>query len=645
MNITCWYLPNFLFHISFINGQNFNQQNFRMQNVLNSSPYAQYQPYQQYYPQYNQNYYQKPQNSTVDWKFVNDCNPDMIRAIEDIEKMNQILSLISKCDFQSDSQINQNPNILKLILLAQIVINYLLKCQEELKDTNNKLQRNYSSIENDIKKKNKSTDYYKSKLGKAIVVLKKSKTRERCPTCHKTFQSSQELDQHMRTIHNELWSEWVSIRKGKKLPVTSQKESKLQKQVNKLQKQVEELTAKQRSQYYHDSYNDNKPIRPEPSLFNSNKDARYANISNDELQPPKQPEPQQPPQQQQPIITQTFLKPDETENLAKLNAKRHAEDFLSHRRSATPMHPKQVDEIVQKISSMLHEQSKQVNYGEAVKEENPEELRQDISDDVKSDHPIPETSTHNNLKDIKKPLKSPKRKQKKKTQQEDEKEEPKEKPKPQQNDEHCYGDSIPLSSSSLRNNNFIFSSEIAQYDSTAVPSSAPKPKNQDESSGEESQSKPKQQQKQQQKQDNIQNSDVQQNDSEISFHSESGHSQFVMPSNDYDFATYEEFISGEESDHRSRSHHHNDDQQQPGSEEEEVYYYDPDDEEAVAAPVKPKVEPDVDVKPDEEVEYSYTYEEEVPDKKGFIHPSPQPSNKSLKKTTYDDDDDDEELSF
>ena len=58
-----------------------------MQNVLNSSPYAQYQPYgsnyyQGKYPQYNPSYYQAPKISTVDWKFVNECNAEMIRINE-----------------------------------------------------------------------------------------------------------------------------------------------------------------------------------------------------------------------------------------------------------------------------------------------------------------------------------------------------------------------------------------------------------------------------------------------------------------------------------------------------------------------------------------------------------------------------------
>lgn len=619
-----------------------------MQNVLNSSPYTQYQPYQQSNPNYYQgkysqynnyhpSYYQTPQISTVNWKFINDCNPQMIEANEDIEKMNQILSLISHSDFQSDSQTNQNPNILKLLSLTQVVINYLLKCQNDLKEQNSILQKRNSSIENAMKKNNKSSSYYKGKLIKAVAILKKSKTRERCPTCHVTLQSFHELDQHMKTSHNKLLNEWICIKEGK--------ESPLQKQIAEMQREIRELKTNQRSHYFNDSANANKQKKKiEHSLFDkSNNNDNYLNLSSDEdtaikqqqyIQPRPQIQPKIQVQQQIPII-QNIPNPDDTDNLAKLNAKKRAEDFLSHRRPATPMHPQQVDEIVHKISNMLHEQSKQVNYGEIVKEEPPEDLRKDISEDVESDHPMPETSTNNNLKDLKKPLKPPRRRKAKKKEnkeEESEKETPDQTPeKKLQGDDHCYGDSMPLSSSSL-NNSFVFMSEIAQYDSSATPSEAPKKIQHNDSNDTDSQpeQKPKNQENNQphennQPQEHNQNSD---GHMDSNFHSESGHSKFEMVINDNDLATYEEFISDEESNHGNAENGGNDEN---AGEEEITYEY--EEEEQNEPKVKPAAKPVLD----ENEEYSYTYEDIEPDNKGYIHQSPQPLNNSLRHTLEEED--------
>lgn len=130
-----------------------------------------------------------------------------------------------------------------------------------------------------------------------------------------------------------------------------------------------------------------------------------------------------------------------------------------------------------------------------------------------------------------------------------------------------------------------------------------------------------------------------------------------MPSNDNDFATYEEFISADESDHHSKNQPKNNNNAH--SEEEEIYYYEVDDD--VDDP-KQKVEQTNPsqpnntvtaggnaggaVRPDDEFEYSYTYEDEIPESKGFIHPSPQPLNNSLKRpVVVDDDDFDDELSY
>lgn len=588
--------------------------------MQNSSPYLQQQPYQQYNQNFFQgnyqqapNYYQNTQVSNIDWQFIDNCNPEVIEVSNDYRSIQQILNIAINGDFGSDYQTNQNPSVLKLLNLIKVVLRYQVKCISELDQDQKKTLEQNKKMESSLKQNKKSASQYKKKLVEYVNIIRKSKTRERCPRCHITLANLGQLDEHMKVKHHELLKAWIVVRHNVDIP-------DFRKELNEIKKDIEECKAKQRNTHY---FNDsNKPpkkrtdISPfnrsqNPNVFELPSEDEQPSMNRQQFQPQQQPQPQPQPQ---PLVQQTqptYQKPDkvdDTYDLSKLNAKKHAEDFLTHRRRTTPILPQQVDEIVHKIANSIHEQSKQINYGEAAKEEGPEELRKDISEDVESEHPMPKTSSINNLKDLKNPQKTSKRRRKKK---EEEEEKPAEEPKEEKSDDfdHRYGDSIPLTSSSLRSS-FVFSSEKAEYDVSSESNAAPKSKShsKDDNASIHSQSGSGSKQSKSKKQE------------DQAFASDNSYPNFEMPSNDYDFAVYESAPSYYNTANEGNSAN-------AGNEAgEEEYEY---EEEENADNYKP------DAQQHEEFEYEYEYED-VTEDQGHIHPSPQPkSYKHGRNNDYD----------
>ena len=402
----------------------------------------------------------QPNQTTFDWNYIKDLNPDLMKISNDLENMNKILNMVVNTDFSTDPQTNQNPNVLQLLKLIQNILRYMAHCQEELTkilDVYKEKAKKYKQGCICLRKKN-------SKLKEA---LKLSRIHEKCPSCGRIFRSYEVLNDHMRKRHSQLYNAWISIRKNEVLLLSPQSDPKIQKQINELKRQLIELLNQQKEAP--------EPKIIKPALFNNDN----IHVSSASL-PPNENEQQYIPKQKQTAIQRSeedkhhlsssdYKKNPNKNDTAAAAAREHAKNFLENKRRVTPILPKTIEEIVAKIAQLVHEQSKKISYAKSAEEEGPDKVRTDMKDDINKDHPMPNVSDKNNLKDLKKKLTKPERlKEYERKSKEKSKQEEKSK-KDESSDSlssvsHCYGDSMPLTNESGMSS-VIFSSEFAQYES------------------------------------------------------------------------------------------------------------------------------------------------------------------------------------
>lgn len=169
-----------------------------------------------------------PEDS-FDWGIVNKYDPKFINLTNDTQAMNTILNAFLRCSLgYNDFKVVQNTTVFKLLQLLQIILDYLMRTQTELENSNSKLINKYTHIQTDLSRA-------KCGLRKSINQCNKLKNSEKCPTCKKVFDSSLSLDKHMHSKHSELASVWEGLRQGKILDSLKAAES--------MQKQIDELRA------------------------------------------------------------------------------------------------------------------------------------------------------------------------------------------------------------------------------------------------------------------------------------------------------------------------------------------------------------------------------------------------------------------
>ena len=112
------------------------------------------QPYQEYSPQINaaspyltnqslnynnfllqpNNQQQKWNSSTyIDWNYINDLNPELIKKTKDIDSLQSLINFISQVEIlPNDKTTFSHPLAPRLFQLLQVLIEYLIYCQKNL---------------------------------------------------------------------------------------------------------------------------------------------------------------------------------------------------------------------------------------------------------------------------------------------------------------------------------------------------------------------------------------------------------------------------------------------------------------------------------------------------------------------------------
>ena len=391
--------------------------------------------------------------STLDWKLINESDPALIEMKTDTAAMSKIMSAIVNCDCNADTLLNQNTSVVKLVKLAQVIFRYLMKCQEDLKG---KCQEQ----EEYIQKLAKALRDSRRKAKKLLVVAQKLRRGEKCPACGRPFENASFLNSHVKRRHGYIYDAWMSIRKNEPCVVTLPKE-KLQAQIDELQRKLEKVEKKQRISQQNVARVPLNPFMERPVQ------TQPAETSDGEIEteildapapapapmpvpvPQVQPQPEPavmevpPPEPKQSLQVSTdafeVTKPKvEASPKRKLpdSIKARAKNFL-FRTSMPPVLPGQIDEIVGRITEIVHEQGRAAGFYK--EDADTDEMRQEVEDDLDEHSPLPKKPVANPLKEIKKPLKRFKRKKKKL-------EEDSSRLKQTILGERLYGDSMPLTS-------------------------------------------------------------------------------------------------------------------------------------------------------------------------------------------------------
>ena len=403
--------------------------------------------------------------SSLDWKLITETDPSLIEMKTDTAAMSKIMSAIVNCDSAADSQINQNPNIQKLVRLSQVIFRYLMKCQDDLKNKNHEQEEYITKLEKALRDS-------KRKSKKLLLVAQKLRRGEKCPACGRPFESSQTLNSHIKRRHAYIYDAWMSIRRNEPCTVTLPKD-KLQAQIDELQRKLAKVEKKQRVSQQNLGPSGRVPLNPfvERPQQPQHEETSDGEIETEFLDTMKAPMPApapapapvpapEPVREVSPTVeaSQNFHVSTDAFGVAptpqasprkKLpdNIKARAKNFL-FRTSMPPVLPGQIDEIVGRITEIVHEQGRAAGFYK--EDADTDEMREEVENDLNEQSPLPKKPVANPLKEIKKPLKRFKRKSKKPKVEEESS-----RLKETIQGERLYGDSMPLTSTN----------ELSQVDS------------------------------------------------------------------------------------------------------------------------------------------------------------------------------------
>lgn len=192
--------------------------------------------------------------NSIDWNFINELNPDLIKKTRDTDSLQNLITFLNKIEISPDDQaIFNHPLTPRLFRLCQVLVDYLIYCQDSLSERlqvtfkeNDKCKRKIKSLENTNQKMQiayrRLSDAYKQ----ANVVIDKLKIpREACPVCGKKFMEGGYLDKHFELKHKDLCTYWSAIRTQQPINVANKEIKELIDQI----KELKEQTADQKKKY------------------------------------------------------------------------------------------------------------------------------------------------------------------------------------------------------------------------------------------------------------------------------------------------------------------------------------------------------------------------------------------------------------
>ena len=203
----------------------------------------------------------------MNWNFLQNLDIEMIKEFNDFEYMQQFINTFIKTEFSNfDYQILSHPLSRKLFLMFQHTTEYLIKCQDQLKNKINEIQNI------NIQQKEKIQILKKKIKNKNIIINNFNFNIEKCPICDKKCKSKKDLDLHIQKHHNLHLNSWISIRKDK--PINFNKE------IDILKDEIISLKEKLKENFQNkkNTENDRKFIQKNNKLINTEIDNKNLQI-------------------------------------------------------------------------------------------------------------------------------------------------------------------------------------------------------------------------------------------------------------------------------------------------------------------------------------------------------------------------------
>jgi hypothetical protein len=144
--------------------------------------------------------------SAFNWDKVYEWDPDVIKRNHDADTMNAILNAFVTCELSKpDAELVNNPLVLRLLRLLQIVLEHMVHSSTELSSL-------YGVAIRDATQFRVSLSRAKQKLRTITSKVESVRNGPKCPTCSQIFPSDLELDCHFHRDHLTLETAWNDIR-------------------------------------------------------------------------------------------------------------------------------------------------------------------------------------------------------------------------------------------------------------------------------------------------------------------------------------------------------------------------------------------------------------------------------------------------
>ena len=153
-----------------------------------------------------------PQTGGVDWALIASCSPEELAETNDVDTLSAIFRSFVHAEFtQTEAQLMPNPLTAKFFRILQIGIQYLLDCQEQLKESVEDSEKTISALKTKMKALTAALVRAKdaSKRNERI-----SEVTEKCVVCGRRFKNISYLDGHVQRRHGALMPAWRSLRTG-----------------------------------------------------------------------------------------------------------------------------------------------------------------------------------------------------------------------------------------------------------------------------------------------------------------------------------------------------------------------------------------------------------------------------------------------
>jgi len=191
-------------------------------------------------------------NNGLNWGNIQRIDVDLVKSTRDFDIIQDFVNdfAFSRLN-DKDVQIIKNPIVVKLISILQVSLKYVIDCQNELKNMNEKLQKS------NLMQKEQIVLLKDEQNRKAALLRQAYQEYERCPVCGKKCSQMKSLDKHIYKDHRSHYESWVSLRKD--TPIDHKKDIMiLQTKIDELKQQLVKSTSAIRTVPTTVTFEDNK---------------------------------------------------------------------------------------------------------------------------------------------------------------------------------------------------------------------------------------------------------------------------------------------------------------------------------------------------------------------------------------------------